>query len=109
MRHGSRILSRVRFICLFVTGALLATGAFAGSAQATVSSVTADNSLVSQAAGARDVYKIGFTAGTNLTTNAQSTGTITITFPSGTDLSQIASDVKTSRENRYCRAIPLFD
>ncbi len=68
---------------------------FAGVAQATVSNVTAANNSVSQATGARTVYTIGFTAGAALTSTAQSTGTITITFPNNTDVTQIfAIDIR---------------
>ena len=57
--------------------------------------MTAANNSVSQAAGARTVYTIGFTAGTALTSTTQSTGTITITFPNNTDVTQIfAIDIR---------------
>ena len=80
---------RLPFVGLLTLLALIALATFAGAAQATVTGVTADNSSVSQAAGARTVYKVGFTAHATLTTTSQSTGTITITFPNGTDITQI--------------------
>jgi IPT/TIG domain len=82
---------RLAFLALLTLVALTALSAFAGAAQATVNGVTADNSSVSQAAGARTVYKVGFVAQMTLTSTSQSTGTITITFPNGTDITQIQS------------------
>jgi IPT/TIG domain len=66
---------------------LLLMGVFAGAAQAAITNVAADNSSVSQAAGARTVYKVGFTSGVKLTTADH----ITITFPNGTDVTKIFS------------------
>ncbi len=88
---GRKRRPRLRLLVLLIGVTALTMAALAGVAHATVSNVTADNSSVSQAVGARTVYKIGFTAATTLTTSAQGTGTITIGFPSGTDLTQIFS------------------
>ena len=101
VKAGSRLSAEVsatrvptRFgMCVFgllIVGAIMLLGPLAGTAKATVINVTADNSSVSRATGARTVYKIGFAAATTLTSSAQAgTGTITIGFPNGTDLTQI--------------------
>jgi hypothetical protein len=89
--HGCRS----RLAGLVTITVLLLTGAFAGPAQATTN-VTADNSTVSQATGARTVYKIGFTA-PQLTGGQQ----IQVTFNNGGDLSQIFSSVTDSTTARW--------
>ena len=92
LKGQPRLLFRlIRLVGAFTLVASLFMGVFAGLAHATVANVTASNSQVSQATGARTVYVIGFTAGTTLTSTSQSTGTITITLPNGTDLSQIGT------------------
>jgi hypothetical protein len=87
----ARTHAPLRLIALLTVATILLLGILASAAKATVSAVTADNSSVSQAAGARAVYKIGFTAATTLTSSAQGTGTITVGFPTGTDLTGVFS------------------
>ena len=66
-------------------------GAFSGVAQATVTNVTAANNAVSQAAGARTVYTIGFKTSSTGGLSGAAGSQFTITFPSGTDVTQIFS------------------
>ena len=73
---------------------LLLMGVFAGAAQGDVTNVTAANSSVSQASGARTVYTIGFTAGTTLSSEH---GTTSRPFPNNTDVTKIfAIDIRTA-------------
>ena len=62
---------------------------FAGVAQGDGHERDRGQQLGLEAMGARTVYKIGFTSGATLTSTAQTTGTITITFPNNTDVTQI--------------------
>ena len=82
--------SRLRVFGVVVALALLLTGLFAAAAEASsVSGVTVANTSPSSAAGAQTVYTIGFT--TSSTGALASGNTISIAFPTGTDLSQIFS------------------
>src|SRR5438067_1553480 len=83
--------NRVRLAGLTTIAALLLMGVFAGAAQASsVSNVTVDNTSPSAAAGAQTTYTVGFTTSSTGTLTGPS-GTITIAFPSGTDLSAVSS------------------
>ena len=75
-------------MALLSLGTLILIGVFAPGAQASsVSGVSVTNTSPSNAAGARTVYSVTFT--TSATGGLSSSGTITITFPSGTGLGTV--------------------
>src|SRR5205807_121082 len=56
-----------------------------------ISNVTADNNAVTQAAGGRTVYHVGFKTSSTGALAGAAGSQFTITFPNATDITQIAS------------------
>jgi hypothetical protein len=79
--------ARVSLLGLLAIATLISMGAFAGVASAAVSNVTVDNTSVTTAASAQTVYTVNFK--TSSSGALASGNTITIAFPTGTDLTRI--------------------
>ena len=93
----SRGLPRwVRHVANLVCTVFLLMGAFAGSARALpVTQVSVTDSPPSAAASARTIYKVSFTTSSTGGLSGAAGSTITITFPTGTGLSNLSDDFVT--------------
>ena len=86
------LLHRARIVGCLTVAALLLMGVFAGVAHASsVTSVSVTNSAPTDATGARTVYSISFNTSSTGGLSAAANSAITITFPSGTGLSNVNS------------------
>ena len=91
-RPAFALLRRGRNLGLLTLAALLAMAVFAAAAQASsVTNVAVTNTSPTDAAGARTVYSISFSTSSSGALSTAANSAITITFPTGTVLSNVNS------------------
>ena len=100
--------SRARLAGLATIAALLLMGLFAGAAQASsVSNVAVDNTSPSAAVGARTVYFVSFTTSATGGLSRANNDSITVTFPSGTDITSALGNTSVIDvdQQQHCRRV----
>ena len=91
-RRALALLRRGRNLGLLTLAALLAMAVFAAAAHASsVTNVSVTNTSPTDAAGARTVYSISFSTSSTGALSTAANSAITITFPTGTVLSNVNS------------------